>query len=209
MAAASRQAAGRWREESERGFQGRDKGEKRKNDTHTSTADPKGAALQEERRRQIPALLHGAYMKYALMENRNGLVVDAEVTQASGVAEREAALRMVKRSVRRGSTLGADKAYDAKDFVQSLREQEVTPHVAAKRVGSAINGRTTRHAGYAVSLKKRKRVEEIFGWSKTVGGLRKTRFIGLAKVSSQTIFTFACDNLTRMAMLLGWRLSSA
>jgi hypothetical protein len=122
-------------------------------------------------------------MKYALIENRNGLVVDAEVTQASGVTEREAALRMVKRSVRRGSTPGADKAYDIKDFVQSLREQEVTPHVAAKRVGSAINGRTTRQAGYAVSLKKRKRVEEIFGWSKTVGGLRKTRFIGLAKVS--------------------------
>jgi IS5 family transposase len=109
---------------------------------------------------------------------------------------------MVKRSVHRGSTLGADKEYDTKDLVQSLREQEVTPHVAAKRVGSAINGRTTRHAGYAVSLKKRKRVEEIFGWSKTVGGLRKTRFIGLAKVSSQTIFTFACHYLTRMATLL-------
>jgi hypothetical protein len=127
-------------------------------------------------------------MKYALMENRNGLVVDAEVTQASCAAEREVALRMVKRSVRRDSTLGADKTYDIKDFVQSLREQEVTPHVAAKRVGSAINGRTTRHAGSAVSLKKRKRVEEIFGWSKTIGGLRKTHFIGLAKVSSQTIF---------------------
>jgi hypothetical protein len=97
-------------------------------------------------------------MGHALMENRNSLVVDAEVTQASGTAEREAALRMVKRSVRCGSTLGADKAYDTKDFVQSLRKQEVTPHVAAKRV------------------------EEIFGWSKTVGGLRKTRFIGLAKV---------------------------
>jgi hypothetical protein len=185
------------------------KGEKRKNDTHASTTDPKGAALQEERRRQIPALLHGAYMKYALMENRNGLVVDAEVTQASGAVEREAALRMVKRSVCRGSTLGADKAYDIKDLVQSLREQEVTQHVAAKRVGSAINGRTSRRVGYAISLKKRKRVEEIFGWSKTVGGLRKMRFIGLAKVKAQTIFTFACYNLTRMVTLLGWCLSFA
>jgi hypothetical protein len=88
------------------------------------------------------------------VENRNGLVVDAEVTQASGTAEREAALRMMKRSVRRHSTLGVDKGYDAKGFVQSLRKKKVTPHVAAKRVGFALNGRTTRQTGYAISLKK-------------------------------------------------------
>jgi IS5 family transposase len=181
------------------------KSEKRKNETHASTTDP-DARLYKKSEGDKSQL---CYMGHALMENRNGLVVDAEVTQASGTAEREAALRMVKRSVRRGSTLGADKGYDVKGFVQSLRKKKVTPHVAAKRVGSALNGRTTRHAGYAVSLKKRKRVEEIFGWSKTVGGLRKTRFIGLAKVKAQTIFTFACYNLTQMATLLGWRLSSA
>ena len=89
-----------------------------------------------------------------------------------------------------------------------MRQAKVTPHVAAKKVGSAIDGRTTRHGGYAVSLKKRKLVEVIFGWAKTVGGLRKTRFIGLAKVKAQTVFTFACYNLTRMATLFGWRLSA-
>jgi IS5 family transposase len=85
----------------------------------------------------------------------------------------------------------------------------VTPHVAQKKVGSAIDGRTTRHAGYAVSIKKRKRVEEIFGWAKTVGGLRKTRFFGLAKVKAQAVFTLAAYNLTRMATISGWRLSTA
>lgn len=103
---------------------------------------------------------------------------------------------------------GADKGYDTAGFVKAMRQAKVTPHVAAKKVGSAIDGRTTRHAGYAVSLKKRKLVEEIFGWAKTVGGLRKTRFIGLAKVKAQTVFTFACYNLTRMATLFGWRLSA-
>ena len=115
---------------------------------------------------------------------------------------------MVARSVRRGATLGADKNYDVAEFVDALRAQGVTPHVAQKRVGSAIDGRTTRHAGYAVSLKKRKLVEEIFGWAKTVGGLRKARFIGLAKVKAQTVFVLAAYNLTRMATIFGWRLNT-
>ena len=180
------------------------KGEKRSNDTHASTTDPEARLFKKSEGDKSRL----CYMGHALMENRSGLVVDVETTQATGTAEREAATAMVQRSVPAGSTLGADKGYDTADFVQAMREAKVTPHVAAKKSGSAIDGRTTRHAGYANSLKKRKLVEEIFGWSKTIGGLRKTRFIGLAKVKAQTVFTFACYNLTRMATLFGWRLSA-
>jgi hypothetical protein len=109
------------------------------------------------------------------MENRNG-VVDVETTRASGSAEREAAERMVERSVAGGATLGADQGYE---FVPAMREQGATPHVAQKKLSSAIDARTTRHAGCTVSLNVRKRVEEIFGWAKTVGGLHKTRFVGV------------------------------
>ena len=148
------------------------------------------------------------YRGHALMENRNGLAVDLETTLATGTAEREAARAMVARALKRGSTLGADKNYDVAEFVSALRNHGVTPHVARKKVGSAIDGRTTRHAGYAVSLRKRKRVEEIFGWAKTVGGLRKAKFIGLAKVKAQTVFTLIAYNLTRMATISGWRLNT-
>ena len=106
-----------------------------------------------------------------------------------------------------GSTLGADKGHDAFEFVKKLRALKITPHVAQKK-HSAVDARTTRHKGYAVSLKKRKLVEEIFDWSKAIGGLRKARFVGLAKVRAQTIFTFAACNLTRMATIFGWRLST-
>ena len=148
----------------------------------------------------------GIKLGHALMENRTGLVVDVEVTHATGTAERDAAKIMIGRTVTKpGATVGADKAYDVPEFVQALREQRVTPHVARKEKGSAIDGRTTRHAGYRTSLKRRKRVEEIFGWSKTVGGLRQTRFRGLKKVAAQTVFTFAAYNLT----LFGWRWSTA
>ena len=115
---------------------------------------------------------------------------------------------MAERSIKKaGATLGADKGYDAAEFVKQLRDQGVTPHVAQKK-HSAIDGRTTRHVGYTVSIKKRKLVEEIFGWSKTIGGLRKARFVGLAKVRAQTTFIFAAYNLTRMATIFGWRLSA-
>ncbi len=100
------------------------------------------------------------------------------------------------------------ESYDVAEFVRTLRNHGVTPHVTQKKVGSAIDGRTTRHAGYAVSLKKRKRLEEIFSWAKTVGGLRKAEFIGLAKVKAQTVFTLAAYNLTRMATIFGWRLNT-
>jgi transposase len=182
------------------------KGERRSNDTHTSTTDP-DARLYKKSEGDKSRL---CYLSHALMENRNGLVVDAETTHATGTAEREAAKTMVKRTISKaGATLGADKGYDVAEFVEALRQARVTPHVAQKEKGSAIDGRTTRHAGYAVSLRIRKRVEEIFGWSKTVGGLRKTHFRGLAKVKAQTLFTFAAYNLTRMAKIMGWRLSSA
>lgn len=180
------------------------KGESRSNDTHHSTTDP-DARLYKKGDGEKSRL---CYMGHALMENRNGLVVDVQTTHASGTAEREAALAMARRRIGKASaTLGADKGYDAAGFVSDLRAQNITPHVAQKK-HSAIDGRTTRHPGYTVSLKKRKLVEEIFGWSKTIGGLRKTRFVGLAKVKAQTTFTFAAYNLTRLATNFGWRLSA-
>ena len=181
------------------------KGERRSNDTHASTTDPE-ARLYKKAEGEKSRL---CYLGHALMENRNALAVDVETTPASGKAEREAAKTMVVRTVTGKATLGADKGYDVAEFVAAMRERNVTPHVAQKKTGSAIDGRTTRHPGYAQSLKKRKLVEEIFGWAKKVGGLRKTRFIGLAKVKAQTVFTFAAYNLTRMATIFGWRLNSA
>lgn len=180
------------------------KGEKRSNDTHASTTDPQ-ARLYKKAEGEKSRL---CYLGHALMENRNGLAVDLETTLATGLAEREAAKAMVERSLKRGSTLGADKNYDVAEFVWAMRDKGVTPHVAQKKVGSAIDGRTTRHAGYAVSLRKRKLVEEIFGWVKTIGGLRKAKFIGLAKVKAQTVFTLAAYNLMRMATIFGWRLNT-
>ena len=181
------------------------KGQKRSNDTHASTTDPE-ARLYKKAEGEKSRL---CYLGHALMENRNGLVVDVETTLASGTAERDAAKVMVARTVTGKATVGADKGYDVAEFVADMRHKSVTPHVAQKKTGSAIDGRTTRHAGYAQSLKKRKLVEEIFGWAKTVGGLRKARFIGLAKVKAQTVFTLAAYNLTRMATIFGWRLNSA
>ena len=179
------------------------KGEERKNDTHASTTDPDARLLKKSKGDKSRL----CYMGHALMENRHGLAVDVETTLATGTAEREAATAMVVRSLKRGATLGADKNYDTAGFVKAMREQGVTPHVAQK-TQSAIDERTTRHTGYGVSLRLRKRIEEIFGWAKTVGGLRKTCFIGLAKVKAQTTFTLAAYNLTRMATIFGWRLNT-
>lgn len=151
------------------------KGEKRSNDTHASSTDP-DARLYKKAEGEKARL---GYLGHALMENRNGLVVDAETTHATGTAEREAAKATVARTVTKtGGSLGADKAYDVPEFVEALRKRGVTPHVAQKAKGSGIDRRTTRHAGYATSLKTRKRVEEMFGWGKTVGSLRKARFGG-------------------------------
>jgi hypothetical protein len=144
-------------------------------------------------------------MGHALMENRNGLVVDATLTTATGTAEREAALAMVGDLPEGGRiTLGGDKAYDTQDFVAEMRRLGVTPHVSQNTKGrrSAIDGRTTRHAGYAVSVRVRKRIEEVFGWIKTVAGLRKTRHRGTARVGWMFTFAAAAYNLVRIPKLL-------
>ena len=140
-----------------------------------------------------------------MIENRNGLVVDAQLLLCSGTAERDAAMIMAERvEGNHRITLAADKGYDTKDFVQEMQGMNVTPHVAQndKRPGgSAIDGRTTRHSGYAVSQRKRKRIEEVFGWMKTVGMLRKTRHRGADRVGWLFTFTVAAYNLVRMRNL--------
>lgn len=144
------------------------------------------------------------------MENRNGLVVEATVTPATGTAEREAALAMIKKTSRkkgqkRRITLGADKNYDTQAFVEALQELKVTPHVAQNTTNraSAIDGRTTRHPGYAVSLRIRKRVEEIFGWMKTVGNYRSPKYRGTDRVGWHFTLVAAAYNLVRMRNILG------
>ena len=135
------------------------------------------------------------------MENRHGLAVQGCVTQATGRAEPQAAIGLVAKITGwHRATLGADKGYDRKEFVQALRDHQVTPHIARKQ-GSTIDERTTRHPGYAISQRKRKRVEEIFGWLKTVGGLRKTRHRGIARVGWMFTFALAVYNLVRMRNL--------
>jgi IS5 family transposase len=148
-----------------------------------------------------------SYSAHALMENRSGLLVNFQVGEANGRAEREIALQMLDESVPgdRAITLGADKGYDTQDFVGGCRERDVVPHVAQNqhaRRRSAIDGRTTRHAGYAISQRIRKRIGEIFGWAKTVAGFRRTRFRGKARTQLAAYFVGAAYNLLRMAKLL-------
>jgi transposase len=177
-------------------------GEKRSNATHQSTTDPDARLYKKGTGR--PAQL--AYLGHVLMENRHGLVVDTDVTPADGYGERDAALRMAERIPgKRRATLGADKAYDTRGVVDGLRAMAVTPHVAqypeTPHRGSAIDGRTTRQPGYVVSQQLRKRVEEIFGWMKTVGLLRKLRHRGGPKVGWIFTFTAAVYNLVRIRTL--------
>src|SRR5208282_5774002 len=177
-------------------------GEKRSNETHASTTDP-DARLYRKGRGQ-PAKL--AYLGHVLMENRHALVVDTRLTLATGTAEREAALEMVAaRPGRHRITLGADKAYDVAEFVADLRERNVTPHVAQNTTNrrSAIDGRTTRHPGYAVSGRVRKRIEEVFGWTKAAAGFRKTRHRGLARVGWMFTLNAIAYNLVRVPKLVG------
>ena len=176
-------------------------GEKRTNETHVSKTDPDARLYRKGKGKEARL----AFMGHALMENRNGLVVDTRLTVATGTAEREAAVAMA--SVLPGQnrvTMGADKGYDSRDFIDALRELRVTPHVAqrTKRRRSAIDGRTVRHRGYAVSQRVRKRIEEIFGWIKTVGNLGKTRHRGRERVAWMFTFTAAAYNLVRMRNLL-------
>jgi len=177
------------------------RGERRSNATHVSTTDPDARLFRKSR--GTGAVL--CFMGHTLMENRNGLIVQAELTRADGHAERRAALDMIHRhapgSTRR-LTLGADKGYDSADFVAELRQACVTPHVAQKARGSAIDGRTTRHAGYALSQKRRKKIEEPFGWAKTVGGMAQTVLRGLDRVRARFTLTMAASNLARLPKLL-------
>ncbi|PZR83490.1 MAG: IS5 family transposase [Candidatus Aeolococcus gillhamiae] len=177
-------------------------GTQRSNATHHSRTDPEARLA----RKSNGTTAKMSYMGHALMENRHGLVVDVELTQATGHAERQAAVAMLKRRrTERGTgsrwTLGGDKGYDTADFVADVRGVGVTPHVAQNVSGrrSAIDERTTTHAGYAVSQRKRKRVEEIFGWMKTVGGGRKLRYIGAKRNAMWLMFSATAFNLVRMA----------
>lgn len=175
-------------------------GEKRKNETHESTTDPDSRLFKKGKGKEAKL----SYMGHVLMENRNGLIIDTELTTATGTAERDAATDMVRGvSGKKRITVAGDKNYDTRDFVKTLRGLQVTPHVAQndKRRASAIDIRTTRHEGYAVSQKKRKLVEEIFGWMKTVGNLRKIKYRGREKVSWHFTLAAAAYNLVRMRSL--------
>jgi transposase len=174
------------------------RGEKRTNDTHRSTTDPDARLYRKGKGKEAKL----CYLGHVLMENRNGLAVDTRLTTATGTAEREAAISMVEDVLTpHRITVGGDKAYDEARFVSELRDLNATPHVAQKAEGSAIDGRATSHPGYKVSQRIRKRVEEIFGWLKTVGFLAKTRHRGENKVGWIFAFAIAAYNLVRMRNL--------
>jgi len=176
-------------------------GERRSNATHASTTDPQALLYRKGAGREATL----CYQGHVLMENRHGLAVDGCLTAANGVGERAAALDMIGPwAERRRVTLGADKAYDTRDFVEALRLLQVTPHVAqnTSNRSSAIDERTTRHPGYEVSQQKRKRIEEIFGWLKTIGLMRQTRHRGRRRVGWMFVFGLAVYNLVRMRNLL-------
>ena len=177
------------------------RGEKRSNQTHESTTDPE--ALLSRKGKGKEARL--SYAGHLLMENRNGLAIDADLTRATGTAERDAGVLFARKvGGKRRVTMGGDKAYDTREFVGELRQANVTPHVAQNDTHrrSAIDERTTRHIGYEISQRKRKRIEEIFGWLKSVGLLRKLRHRGIAKVRWIFKFTVAAYNLVRIRNLI-------
>ena len=174
------------------------KGQRRANATHVSTTDPE--ALLARKGDGQPAKL--SFAGHVLMENRNGLVVDVVLSQATGTAEPAAALEMLERvSTARRITVGADKGYDTRGFVGACRLLGITPHVAMKRRHSALDQRTSRHASYEASQRVRKRIEEVFGWLKTVGGGRKLRYRGVARNRSWAQMALAAYNLVRIAKL--------
>lgn len=188
------------------GGDGRDfRGQSRTNDTHASKTDPDARLY----RRTHHGEARLSYLGHLLIENRHGLIADARATQADGFAERDAARWMLHaqwvQAPSRRRTVGADKGYDTRDFVAAVREVGVTPHVTqnlTRRGGSAIDGRTTRHASYAISQHARPRIEPAFGWLKSIGGLRKVKLRGLAKVEWLVVFASAAFNLRRLPTLL-------
>jgi len=176
------------------------RGQRRTNDTHESTTDPESRLMRKGSGQ--PAKL--SYMGHALVENRHGLLVDLTVSSATGYAERETALEMLEAADRAARcTVGADRGYDTRDFVEDCREIGATPHVAQHqtRRRSAIDERTTRHPGYSISQRIRKRIEQVFGWAKTVGGLRRTRYRGLRRTQFAAHLVGAAYNLLRIAHL--------
>jgi transposase len=176
--------------------------EKRSNATHHSTTDPESRLAKKGKGKEAKL----SYSQHALMENRNGLLIDLRIAEANGNAEREVALAMIgDLPGEHRITVGGDKGYDTKDFVVGCYFRDVTPHVAqniTERRGSAIDGRTTRHPGYSISQRIRKRVEEIFGWEKTVGNFRRTRYRGRDRTSLASYLLGAAYNLLRMGRLL-------
>jgi len=177
-------------------------GTKRSNATHASTTDPEARLYRKGPGKEAKLV----FMGHAMTENRHGLVVETAFTQATGTAERGSALDMINAHLpgsTRRVTLGADKGYDAAGFVADLRQMCVTPHIAAKAKGSAIDARTTRHAGYAVSQKKRKLVEEPFGWGKVIGGLGRVKLKGVHRQGFAFTFVMAAYDLVRLPKLIG------
>jgi len=177
-------------------------GEKRKNDTHQSITDPDSKLYKKGKGKEAKL----SYMGHVLMENRNGLAVKTDTTLATGTAEREASLKMVKKVKPKSkkATIAGDKNYDTKQHVEDLRDNNTTPHVAQNDTNrkSAIDGKTTRHKGYETSQRKRKLVEEIFGWAKEIGGIRRLRHKGLEMADWMFTFTMAGYNLVRMTKLI-------
>lgn len=172
-------------------------GQSRTNDTHASVTEPEAKLYRKGPGKE--AML--SYIGHALMENRHGLLVGVKVTPATGTAEREAALDLVEEHLHRGASLGADKGYDVADFVNALRKRGVKPHICAKKQGSAMDERTTKTEVYGKSVNCRRRIEKIFGWGKTTGGLRRLRRRGLACANMAFQFAGAAYNLMRMAKL--------
>jgi transposase len=177
-------------------------GEKRSNKTHQSTTDPDARLMRKGKGKEAKLV----FMGHALMENRHGLLVDFQVTHATGTAERDMVPKLLDQAKERRfhpKTLGGDKNYDTRDCVADMRERRVTPHVArnTSRRRSAIDGRTTRHPGYAVSQRIRNRVEEVFGWMKTVGGFRRTRYRGLDRTGLAGYLVATAYNLVRLSRL--------
>jgi transposase len=178
-------------------------GEKRRNDTHASTTEPEAKLYKKGKGKEAKL----SYIGNVMTENRNGFVVEAELRPVSGTVEREAATAMIVRHSPGAQriTVGGDKGFDTADFVADMRTFNVTPHIAQNTSGrySAIDGRTTRHAGYAISQQKRKRVEEPFGWGKTIGGLARPMLRGVKKLDFKFIWTMAAYDLIKLPKLIG------
>jgi len=185
------------------------RGERRSNETHQSQTDPEARLARKGEGKEAKL----SYCGNVMIENRHGLVVDTELLHATGTAERDAAMMMAERiEGMERVTLAGDKGYDTRDFVREMRHMNITPHVAqntSRSGGSAIDGRTTRHAGYVVSQQRRKVIEEFFGWLKTVAGQRKTRYRGIWRVGWIFTFAAAAYNLVRMRTLAATALRAA